>query len=599
MPHGYLVVALHAHLPYVLSHGTWPHGSDWLNEAVCETYLPLLNLLDRISNEGRKANLTMGITPILCEMLASPVFKEGLKDYMRTRIRAADKDGRFFERKNADPRALLAQRWHDLYQSLLLDFVLKYDEDLVSAFRRFQEEGQIEIIASAATHAYLPLLSLDSSVYAQIRQGIETYKKHFRRAPKGLWLPECAYRPAFTESDTSGMIRERKGMEHFLLENGIDYFFLDSHHLREQGPVEGYVENLPWRESAAKGSSPDDRGMYDMYSLHYEGLRGLQRVSAGKRGVPVDEGTRTPYMTYYTGAMRADRRCAFFAREGDMSLQVWSSQWGYPGDGDYLEFHKKRAPGGLRYWSVTDRTAGLDQKKTYDPVRAAEKVRSHAAHFQGLVTDRLEQYMSETGRTGVATTPFDAELFGHWWHEGIDWLYQVLRLFQKDGTVKVEKASTALERISPEQVVELPEGSWGAGGGHLIWYNTETEWMWDCIHETEHMMSSTVNTLKEKDAVSVRLLKQMARELFLLQASDWEFLVSTGAAKDYAEERFRTHYADFKTLGGMLDLYLKEGALPGVMIDTLSRCEERDAVFDNVKIEWFEERTQNGLQTHP
>jgi 1,4-alpha-glucan branching enzyme len=123
--------------------------------------------------------------------------------------------------------------------------------------------------------------------------------------------------------------------------------------------------------------------------------------------------------------------------------------------------------------------------------------------------------------------------------------------------------------------------------------------MWDCIHETEQMMSSTVNTLKEKDAVSVRLLKQMARELFLLQASDWEFLVSTGAAKDYAEERFRTHYADFKTLGGMLDLYLKEGALPGVMIDTLSRCEERDAVFDNVKIEWFEERTQNGLQTHP
>ena len=593
MLQGYLVLALHAHLPYVLFHGTWPHGSDWLNEAACETYLPLLNILDRISSEGRRANFTIGITPVLCEMLVSPVFKKGLKEYMREKIRAAAKDRRYFEKRKGAEMALLSQRWYDLYESLLLDFMAKYDEDLIGAFRRFQEEGQIEIFTSAATHAYLPLLSLDSSISAQIKQGIETYKKHFLREPKGIWLPECAYRPGFTGSDSGGTIHGKKGIEEFLVENKIDYFFLDTHHLKGGGPTAGYGEILPWGEGGHGRAGVRGGEIYDMYSERYEGLRKL-RITGEKTAFPFEQ-EKSPYATYYAGPLSTDRGCAFFAREADMSLQVWSGQWGYPGDGDYLEFHKKHFPGGLRYWAVTDRKSGLGEKATYKPDRAARKVLSHASHFKDLVAGRLEKHMSEEGKAGVATTPFDAELFGHWWFEGIEWLYHVTRLFQKNGRVALEKASTALQRISPEEAVDVQGGSWGAGGGHFIWYNHETQWMWERIHETEKVMSSTAATFRDTDDLSLRIARQMAREVLLLQASDWEFLVTTDGAKDYAVERFTTHYSDFRTLSNMLDRYRKNGFLPESLLKTLASIEEKDNLFDNVKIEWFEERTQNGL----
>jgi 1,4-alpha-glucan branching enzyme len=594
MLQGYLVLALHAHLPYVLSHGTWPHGSDWLNEAVCETYLPLLNVLDRISSEGGKANLTLGITPVLCEMLASPVFKKGLKEYVRERMEAAAKDRKYFEKKKERSMAVLAQRWYDLYESLFLDFVGKYDEDLIGAFRRFQEEGQIEIFTSAATHAYLPLLSLDSSVSAQIKQGIETYKKHFLREPKGMWLPECAYRPGADGPDPAGRMSGQKGIEAFLSENGIDYFFLDSHHLRGTGPMPDYGHALPWADGRMGGFHPGGKEIYDMYSERYEGLRRLDRGPDERRALSSDQ-EKSPYATYYAGPAKGRRGCAFFARQADISLQVWSGQWGYPGDGNYLEFHKKHFPSGLRYWKVTDRTSGLGEKATYEPDRAAKTLLSHASHFKDLVTGHLESYISEEGKPGVATTPFDAELFGHWWFEGIDWLYHVTRLFQKNGQkngrVAIEKASTVLERIGPEQTVDLPEGSWGAGGGHFIWYNEETLWMWEQIHEAEIAMSRTAALAADMDQFSRRIARQMARELFLLQASDWEFLISTAGAKDYAEERFRTHYSDFKGLGTALQHYHENGSLPDTMLQTLTHLEARDNLFDNVKIEWFQERT--------
>jgi 1,4-alpha-glucan branching enzyme len=571
MPQGYVVLVLHAHLPYVLSHGKWPHGSDWLMEAACETYIPLLNVLDRLAQEGRPAHFTVGITPILCEMLSSPLFKSELKAYIAEKVRAATVDYRSFLSEEKPERAELARRWREFYTSRLEDFSGVYGEDLIGAFRRLQQEGQIEIIVSAATHAYLPLLSRDTSILAQVSQGVETYKEHFHRAPQGMWLPECAYCPGRDSLPEEGRTgRSGKGLETFLAACKLKYFFLDGSHFPEEGGPH-HAGECPYPSQWVAPSRYEEASCFAP----------IQKA----------EGLGSPYAIYRTGRPESGE-CAFFARDTDTSQQVWSAEWGYPGDQAYLEFHKKHAPGGLRYWRVTDRGGDLGAKLPYEPDEAHARVQAHASHFKAIIEEKLRRYRSETGKTGVLTLPFDAELFGHWWFEGIEWLYALVSAFDEN-CVKIERASAVLESIAPLGTVNLPEGSWGEGGLHLTWQNKETAWTWECVHEAEQSMSRAV--AEETDAVGTRILKQMARELFLLQSSDWQFLITTGTAADYAKSRLSGHYEAFVNLRKMYEDYRRTGLLEKDERDNLGVIEERDAVFENVNLEWFKERIEDGL----
>lgn len=614
-PPGYVVLVLHAHLPYVLSHGKWPHGSDWLSEAACETYIPLLNLIDRLSKEGKRAGFTIGITPVLCEMLASKEFRRALKDYVAEKIRAARDDRHAFRRKGRKKEASLAARWETFYRSRLDDFTRKYDESLLGAFRRFQEEGQIEIIVSAATHAYLPLLSLDASVSAQIRQGVETYRKYFGKEPEGMWLPECGYRPAISSSSDGRMpsAERRKGLEEILSAHKLKYFFLDGCHvLQKDAAAGGYAAAIDRDLSLAQSGR-----------RHYQDSPGsFERERRSDEGKEASGPSRTEeqgalYGIYKTGRPAAGE-CAFFARDTDTSLQVWSARWGYPGDPYYLEFHKKHSPGGLRYWRVTDHKADLGAKLLYEPEKAAERAQAHARHFAGIIRGKLSRYHEETGQAGVLTIPFDAELFGHWWFEGIDWLYALVSAFgenyatingpesadmvqekaqsaspiegetgSRPGVPVIARASAVLQTLAPLGSISLPEGSWGEGGNHLTWNNKETAWTWERIHEVERSMTEALKEARD-DAISSRILRQMARELFLLQSSDWQFLITTGTAREYAESRFNGHYRAFNDLQAILRAYAGAGTLADEDEITVSRLETRDAVFNNVKLEWFE-----------
>ncbi len=186
---------LHTHIPYVLSHGTWPHGMDWLNEAVAEVYIPLLETFNRLVGEGHLPKVVVGISPVLTEQLAAPAFKEGLRGYLKKRIDTAREDGEQFSKWNWSNMKRVADMWQGYFASALRLFEDTYGGDVVGGFKRLQDMGALEIITCAGTHGYLPLLGEDSAIKAQIRVGVETYRKHFDRHPRGIWLPECAYRP--------------------------------------------------------------------------------------------------------------------------------------------------------------------------------------------------------------------------------------------------------------------------------------------------------------------------------------------------------------------------------------------------------------------
>jgi len=567
-PLGSFTFVLHSHLPYVLSHGKWPHGTDWLCEAAAETYIPLLNVFNRLVEEGITPRVTIGLTPILCEMMADESFKYEFTDYLQNHIDAAAETAREFSRQGESHFHELALFWHHFYSEALRDFEEKYTCDIVGAFRDLQDAGQIEIITCAATHGYLPLISTDEAVQAQVRIGVDTYKKHFGRQPRGIWLPECAYRPRYEWKPAAEIVDDgtpvlRKGVEEFLAENGIEYFVADAH-LIKGGKALG------------------------VYAERFGALRSIHETAM--ENYKPEEKERTPHEAYIVGSQVDNAPVSVFTRHERTSMQVWSAEHGYPGNGYYLDFHKKHFPGGLRLWRVTHIQADLAQKQPYEPIRIAEICEAQATHFVELVKEGLRTHLEATGKPGIVCCPYDAELFGHWWFEGPQWLYRVLKKLWADPEIDLTNGGRYLDQHPPTEIVALPEGSWGEGGFHYIWLNAENSWTWREIYACERDMTRLVREYGDSPNEQLQeVLQQCGRELLLMQSSDWQFLISTVAARDYAELRCAEHINTFQKLRTFADKVGSGHALDEGECDYLIAMQERDRCFAHIDVSLWKE----------
>ena len=563
---GSFIMVLHGHIPYVLGHSTWPHGSQMLYEAVADSYLPLLQAVENLAAENICANLTIGLTPVTMEQLADGRFKDWFPDYLDEKRIAGERDEQDFRARGDLHLAYLAGRWREYYAHLSAKFCDHYQCDILAAFRRQQEAGNIEIMTSAATHAYLPLLREDGSVQAQLMQGISVYERHMSCRPRGCWLPECAYRPHANWAPPAHITGAetpypRKGLEEFLGENGLDYFVVDSHMLGVGDPLPVWIEET---ETLGK-------------------LWGQIRRIDAPAGV-----FKTPYRPYFVGHHFEDHPpVTALVRDPETSLKVWSRNHGYPGDGNYLEFHKKHVPGDLRYWAVTDASGDLASKRSYHPEEAAHRCEEHAGNFLWTVKATLQGAAGD-GPEPVLVSPFDAELFGHWWYEGPWWLEKALRWLNLDPQINVTTPHRYLAANAPDEAITLPEGSWGAGGGHWVWLNEATDWTWRLIYDAElDMRQLVIEYGSGHDEAAASLIKQAARELLLLQASDWQFLISTKSAPDYAAARLDAHYSDFKRCTDLAHRYCRGEWIEQSAWDEFGVICARDAIFPDIDPLWF------------
>jgi 1,4-alpha-glucan branching enzyme len=523
---GAFTFVLHSHLPYARQAGMWPHGEEWVHEAIAETYVPLLDALYDLEQEGVPFALTIGMTPILAEQLADPLIIDHFVHYAAERAAWAANDVKRFEAAQDAHMRDLARFYHHYYARTLTSFRDRYRSNILGAFRALQDAGKIEIATSAATHGYLPLLSRDSSIYGQIAVGVAAYQRHFGRRPTSIWLPECAYRPAIFEQEDGRTIR-RPGLESFLAGQQLEVFFSETH------TVEG---GTPVGKAAGEAIGPYG-AVPRRYALHV---------------VPeTNSEPGTTYQPYWVGDEPG--KVAVIARNNETGQQVWSGTFGYPGDYWYREFHRKDGVSGMQYWRIGGANVDLGQKPPYEPARAAERVQSHADHFTGLVHNLLRGYHAETGRFGIISSAYDTELFGHWWFEGVHWLKEVLKRLAASDEVELTTATRIIEEHPPERVMALPESSWGAGGGHFTWLNVDTQWMWPPIHGAERRMEDLVARYPQAEGELLEVLNQAARELLLLESSDWPFLVTTGQAKEYACQRFTDHLERFNHLANLAE----------------------------------------------
>ena len=512
---GSFALVLHSHLPYARGAGRWPHGEEWVHEAILGTYLPLLGLLHDLRDEGVRYGVTIGLTPTLLEQLADRDIDRRFVEYCDDQIRRADQDVKRFASAGDTDRAALAMFYASLFRAHREAYTVRFGHDVVGAFADLARTGHVEILTSAATQGYLPLLD-PSSVHAQLAVGTRTTRERTGVDPRGIWLPECAY---------------AQGLETILESFGITHFFVDPALLGGKRIVE--------------------------HGHRFEARRSGDAVAA-----PLVEGRAVDVMRPY---FVRESRVAAIARHDTVSGQVWSAMMGYPGDASYREFHRKDERSGLRYWRVTDVNVGLSGKGAYSPGGASERVRSHADHFVGLVRDTID---ARPDAAPLLTVTFDAELFGHWWFEGIDWLGRVLR----ELSVRGPRPVTVLDHLRaspPRERVALQEGSWGKNNDHSTWLNDRTEWMWTELGRMANEMSALRSVLVTGD-LRVRAARQAVRELLLAQSSDWPFLVTTGQAADYAAERFRTHALRFRR---SVDIALRGASVDEVELRSLERAD--------------------------
>jgi 1,4-alpha-glucan branching enzyme len=579
-PTGFLTFTLHAHLPYVVNHGTWPHGIEWLHEAAAETYLPLLRVLGNLERDSIALHCNLNLSPILLEQLAHPVFKTEFPKYIERKIVAAREDEAYFLSVSETHYAELARFWHRYFTEALRDFEA-LDRDIIKGFRHFNDKGLIEIITCCATHGYMPLLGTDESVRAQVRTAVTTHQRHIGKHPRGIWAPECGYRPAgpwtYPVANADGSPTapsfNRIGVEQALSESNIDYFFVDSHLVEE----------------SSRTPSP-----YDL--LHGNAAHPSGCAQPGGYAQPIDEPMthnhyRRLYQPYFVNGPYAPeeqrRPTTVFPRDPRTGTQVWSGDFGYPGDAAYLDFHKKRWPGGHRYWSVTGPTVDMADKQPYNPQAAAERIKSHASHFVHLVWEALNAGLNDT-IPPILCSPFDAELFGHWWFEGPQWLEAVARILHDHPTgIQLTSASNYLDHHPRAGTIAMHEGSWGAEGTNHVWMNPDTAWTYTHIYPAELYLREVCTTGKWNNTTSnqplaERIVKQLCRELLLLESSDWQFLITTGAARDYAELRFETHNDQFNELKSIWQHYETHQTITPEQETRLTAIEDRDSIFPDI-----------------
>ncbi|OGW81907.1 MAG: glycoside hydrolase [Omnitrophica bacterium RIFCSPLOWO2_12_FULL_44_17] len=524
MEKGFLSVILHAHLPYV-RHPEHEYFLEetWLYEAITETYIPLIHMYEGLVRDRVPFRITMSLTPPLVSMLRDGLLQDRYLHHIDKLIELANKE---IDRTRFQPQFHQTALHYYWQFTQAKDTFIRYNRDLISAFKKIQDLGYLEIITCGATHGFFSLINrTESAIRGQVVTAARQYEEVFHRRPIGIWLPECAYYP---------------GVDQFLKEVGIRYFLVETHGILHASP----------------------RPKFGVFAPIF-----------------------------------CPSGVAAFGRDMESSKQVWSAIEGYPGDHDYRDFYRDvgydleydyikpyitpdgiRINTGIKYFRITGDT---DDKQPYDRARALEKTASHAANFMFNREKQAEFLYDFIGRKPIIVSPYDAELYGHWWYEGPEFLNFLIRKTAFDQkTIRMACPSDYFREYPINQVSTPCMSSWGWKGYAETWLSGANDWIYRHLHKANLLMCELADRYHGQNGVVERALNQAARELYLAQSSDWAFIMHTGTMVPYAVKRTKEHILNLlKIYDDMTQNRLDEHWLRGL--------EGRNNIFPNVDYRLF------------
>lgn len=524
MASGYLNLVLHAHLPYIKHLRYRDHIEQrWFYEAVVESYLPLADTLLDLHGKGVEYHITLSLSPTLCVMLHDDDLKDGCEAFMGNLIELCEHECRRNQRR---PRICgLSTYYLNHFRRMRELYTNTYRRDLLSVFRKLSDEGRVTLMTSSVTHAYLPLFEdYPEAVTAQIKGGLQIFRKYIGIEPNGFWLPECGYTPE---------------IEKVLGDLHIDFTVLESHGIMYARPLPRF---------------------------------GIVRPVFGPYGVML------------------------FGRDAEVSRLVWSAESGYPADAEYRDFHDDasfelsdndvrrfihpdgmRVPSGIKYRKIS----GNMKKDVYEPEKAFGKLDLHSSHFVQSVSEVIARAGSMFGVEPIITVAFDAELFGHWWHEGCGWLERVLERCSRHPGISMTSGRDGVPACNGFDTVTPETSSWGSKGYHETWINPNNDWIIRLVHRaTEKIIRIARHHKREKDRRMLRALNVAARELLMLQASDWSFMLSRDIVQTYARSRVENHYTRILEIVRMIETRSIDQAY-------LNNVEDEEGEFTETDYRWF------------
>lgn len=521
---GYFLLVLHAHLPFIRYPEHEHHLEErWLYEAITETYIPLLRVCDRLINDRVNFRIALSFTPTLLEMFSDALLQERFKQHLEQLLSLSEQE---LQRTRGDIRfEPVAKMYHKKFKDTLNLYTSVYRRDLASAFRSLGTSGHVELLASAATHAYLPALMTEPvASQVQIRLGTEYFKNTFGKQAQGFWLPECGYVPA---------------LDFYLKKAGVSFFFLESHSLLNSTPRSPYSIYAPVKTSAGA-------------TVFARDVESTKQVWSSVEGYPGDFDYRDFYRDI--GFDLADNYLAPYLPGGIRTFT------------------------GMKYYRITDTS---DNKEAYIPERALMKAEQHANHFLACREQQISSLQSRWGIHPVVTATFDAELFGHWWFEGPAWLEFVLRngSGQNSSWKFIAPSEYCADHNRLDTVIPA-SSSWGYKGHSETWIDSSNSWIYRHLHHGAKEMKHLAMTHKQATGRLRRVLNQAARELLLAQSSDWPFMMKAGTASEFAIRKFKEHMQNF--------IVLRNGIVSDAMdMGQLSVLEQKNCIFRDLDFRIF------------
>ncbi|GHV74623.1 glycoside hydrolase family protein [Spirochaetia bacterium] len=501
---GIISVVLDLHKPFVRNSEPPPPETQpeireerWFFEALSETYLPLLEVFDRLDADHIPFKIALSLSPTLCHMLQDEYL---LERYLRYVDRQIDFGVRELERTGGSLGSpdgamhQLAQAFYNQTVDKRVLFTERYGHKILKIFDYYQRKGRVELLTTAATHAFLPLYAgYPEACQAQFETAMASHRAFFGKNPHGFWLPELGWSPE---------------LDRYLRAYNFSYTIVDTHGLA--------LTDLP----ASRGSWSPVKTPAGIFILarDFYACRELERT----------EGPPAPL------ACHMDPLYRDYHRDAGYELPAETVR-------PFLESSGARTRTGYKYWA----SGGT----LYDPQQARERAEAAAVSFLNARIDRLSTAAAYL-ENPISLCAYNADLFGRFWYEGPAFLEALFREgARRGGGYFMNPAEYLYKQNADTFPLVCPEySSWGVNGYGEMWLDASNDWLYRHVLRSLDRMVELAERFPNDTGIKERALNQAAREILLTQCSDWPEMLYKQENAAYARNQVVAALRNFTTI---------------------------------------------------